>query len=534
MIQYKTIKQDLLKSVFSTVGKVLVERTEHHKKTGTVYQHKHWVRPQDVEKTDKVIGGFQNLPDNHPHSLHKDVLNSKFSHEGIPSQTLSDKLGKPVIGLLNSKNQKYFTVGGEKKSGRQVSEMLQNTSQPKFKNIIQQTMSSSSPEQKKLYKSVGICAGDSKTEELLKKMATVKQDYIKTFWGTKNDSKQEFFDNPQYYSPDKSEDSTPDSYTEDFKTWLQTLEEEDEDTAEELNLIGMMDEFQKSGEPDTTDGFFHFLAKYVVKYKFCNSTNPIVNLSEFASGTGFNLIPYFPEIREKVAPVNSDGTVKCRMSSVDSKTYDTILEQFKKDWVGVRGGIFLGAEGTTVEGNVIKDGDTPTHIIKGIYKIEGLSYESEFNDIVDKNSQYEKDISYGKNCKLDTFYHGTSLENSQMLLGDTGGFKTEFSKIDQTMGKGVYLAESTFKSSLFMNSLVPTEIPIGALLICDASLGKCKNDDIDKIRDTELHNEHSEYDSCGTDGKKNLGGCRPEWKVTNPKAVLPKYFIEIEFCTNEE
>ena len=72
LINYYSLKDWLLKAVNlqkDHTGLVLVERVETHSKTGTVYRHKHWVKPDEVLSTDKVLRGHHNLPSSHPQKL---------------------------------------------------------------------------------------------------------------------------------------------------------------------------------------------------------------------------------------------------------------------------------------------------------------------------------------------------------------------------------------------------------------------------------------------------------------------------------
>ena len=82
MIQYKNLKAILLKAVGlhkDRTGLVLVERIETNQ-NGTTYRHMHWVKPDQVKSTDKVLRGHHNLQSGHPQKL-TPVSAGKLSQE---------------------------------------------------------------------------------------------------------------------------------------------------------------------------------------------------------------------------------------------------------------------------------------------------------------------------------------------------------------------------------------------------------------------------------------------------------------------
>ena len=57
MIDYKNVQRFLYETLIkSHPGKILVERTETNKK-GTTYVHKHWINPDEIKETDRVLIG---------------------------------------------------------------------------------------------------------------------------------------------------------------------------------------------------------------------------------------------------------------------------------------------------------------------------------------------------------------------------------------------------------------------------------------------------------------------------------------------
>ena len=109
-------------------GKVLVERMETNK-SGTTYRHKHWINPDEInDKTDKVIGGFDNLPKDHPHQIHDSIHNAKFSNNGERNSHIEQQLGMDrVLGKVNNKGQRYFQAGDETYSLKQISDMMKDS-----------------------------------------------------------------------------------------------------------------------------------------------------------------------------------------------------------------------------------------------------------------------------------------------------------------------------------------------------------------------------------------------------------------------
>ena len=113
MIDYLKFQTKIYEELTKAIqGKILVERIETNKQ-GTTYKHKHWISPKDLNsKTDKVIGGFHNLPKNHPQQLHPDIPNAKFSNSGENNPELASKLQvKELLGKISPKGQRYFQVG---------------------------------------------------------------------------------------------------------------------------------------------------------------------------------------------------------------------------------------------------------------------------------------------------------------------------------------------------------------------------------------------------------------------------------------
>lgn len=72
------------------------------------------------------------------------------------------------------------------------------------------------------------------------------------------------------------------------------------------------------------------------------------------------------------------------------------------------------------------------------------------------------------------------------------------------------------------------------MLICDASLGNCCFDDADKIMENHSIEElETKYDSCGVPVMGDMLFDLAEWKVNDSKAILPKYFVEIQVQGDE-
>ena len=111
MIEFLGIKDFLLESLFKAVKLhkdrsklVQVERTVTNK-NGTTFIMKVWVRPDEVKKTDIVIGGHKNLDPSHPSHKHGANLPAKVSTKVTDP---SRKVGKSFENKFNGNNMDFF------------------------------------------------------------------------------------------------------------------------------------------------------------------------------------------------------------------------------------------------------------------------------------------------------------------------------------------------------------------------------------------------------------------------------------------
>lgn len=209
-----------------------------------------------------------------------------------------------------------------------------------------------------------------------------------------------------------------------------------------------------------------------------------------------------------------DNEIKTKLSTASQAEFEAISKQIRADWDQEN------------HGNM-------QYKIHGVYKVENMPVEDEFNEWVEFGKQYADEEAGGKNCGLDTFYHGTDPAATVLILGHSGQFEVTNTKAGKMLGDAVYLAGASSKSAQFMNpSGFSRGAGRGALMVCDAVLGDCLWDppDFDEFDEEKLLDVMGEYYSMGVDG------CvlNPEWAVYNPDAVKPKYLIDLEILPKEE
>lgn len=111
----------------------------------------------------------------------------------------------------------------------------------------------------------------------------------------------------------------------------------------------------------------------------------------------------------------------------------------------------------------------------------------------------------GKDTKIVTLYHGTSLTNINSIFAE--GFRTPYSS--GMLGRGVYFGRRN-KARNYSDGLV---------LVCEVMLGKCK-----ELKEVEKMNDNLKYDSMhmpkGQYGKVYKGFLRnEEWVVKDPAQI---------------
>ena len=558
MIDTNFIKSFLLKALkrgMNHEGQILVERTETNK-FGTTYTHHHWVNPDELRETDKVIAGFHNLPSNHSQQLHPQVINAKFSRDGITSFELTHKLGMGrVKGCINSKGQRYFRIGEKTYSRAQLSNMLKkldkshqtsNTQKNNGDNPIVEVMNTATDEQKRLYKTVGLCAGDGKAEGLIRrlkeamdtvfyniakatpafsqeKLDKVKENWLEDLTNSWNraylqEHVNKFNSPEQYYSfmkdliiktsiPDNFKKLNQDDYPFELGSVSSNFSQFGSGSERWLKDV----KNGKVSESDV-DTYFSYLRQSLVE------GDTRTDWEYIRHETGLNLEPFVPKnskgYSDDLKPIYQEIDVKAKLTHVSQEEYDKLFKMIVKDY----------KVGTFDDKTQVFTRNELRHRIKGIYKIEGLSMEKDYQKLVAKNAKY-KDKDYGgKNGAEDYFYHGTAIERSQRILGESGGFKSGSIANGQIFGRGHYLAGASSKSMGYMQGNTANENGYrGCMFICQGTLGNCEFGE--QVFDLSMEDLEHTYDSIGIPAGV---WDHDEWKVNNDSAVIPRYFVEIE------
>jgi len=192
-----------------------------------------------------------------------------------------------------------------------------------------------------------------------------------------------------------------------------------------------------------------------------------------------------------------DNEVKCKVSKVNDAKKKEIVDRIEADWDKVN---HKGMKYT----------------IKGVYEVSGLELEKEFSAI--KKANAGKSTSNHNPNGTDLFYHGTGSVATSLILGHSGEFKVGAAKVGRMLGDGIYLADTSSKSAQYISDAgFSRHGSTGSLMVCEASLGN-----------TARYQSRSQWDSndsvfAGTDCVAN-----DEWCVHNPKAIIPRYLVEME------
>lgn len=243
---------------------------------------------------------------------------------------------------------------------------------------------------------------------------------------------------------------------------------------------------------------------------------------------------YIGEYSDEIDPklgVYENNEVKCKITSVNDTEFEKISQMVEQNW-----------------NRTVPKYQRMKYKIKGIYKIEELPVEKDFTKAVEGNERYSPEnlqkipaseysrysvtdrTAGGKNCQLDTFYHGTGSVATSMILGHEGQFKVRTAKAGRMIGNGIYLADMASKSAQYIGDFGYKESNVtGSLMVCEASLGKCfwnDGSDSDNILDNSKRLLGTKFDSSGLGNKGFLNDA--EWCVHNPKAVKPKFLVEME------
>lgn len=184
-------------------------------------------------------------------------------------------------------------------------------------------------------------------------------------------------------------------------------------------------------------------------------------------------------------------------------------------------------------------GDTLKEITKGVVNTHDKVHHSSFSPTV--HGVYEvktsiKDPEYdAKKAELSggetrMMYHGTSFATSQLIFGESGGFKVfqggKNIKSGSMLGYGVYLADKSSKSAQYIsNRGFSRSSDRGALMVCESYLGKVET--YNRFEHMGVSHKGQNYDTIeALVGNSNLKN--NEWLVTTAEQARPKYIIDYE------
>lgn len=192
--------------------------------------------------------------------------------------------------------------------------------------------------------------------------------------------------------------------------------------------------------------------------------------------------------------------IRCSLATLPDTDYKNLQHKVKVDW------------DQTVHGN-------NSAVFHGAYAIKNLEHEEKF-----------KAACQRMNEKPQRFYHGTSFEGTQGILGNTGHFRVPKNanqvKAGSMLGYGIYLASKSSKSAQYFRGYNNGRYGCGSLLICDAILGK----QMPYVgRSSSPTYDTQDGTVCATtsmNSRYNL--LNDEWAVRNEDFVMPRILVDME------
>lgn len=192
--------------------------------------------------------------------------------------------------------------------------------------------------------------------------------------------------------------------------------------------------------------------------------------------------------------------IKCSLSTLPDTDYKSLQHKVKMDWDQV------------VHGR-------NSAVFHGAYKINNLEQEEKFQAACKRMNE-----------KPQKFYHGTSFEGTQGILGNTGHFRVPKNsnqvKAGAMLGYGIYLASKSSKSAQYFRGYNNGRYGCGTLLICDAILGKQMpyvGSSSSPTYDTK------DGTVCATTAlNSRFYLMNDEWAVRNEDFVMPRILVDME------
>ncbi|QKE56383.1 PARP polymerase [Bacillus phage YungSlug] len=154
--------------------------------------------------------------------------------------------------------------------------------------------------------------------------------------------------------------------------------------------------------------------------------------------------------------------------------------------------------------------------VNGVYRIKDIAVEEKFQEI---------------NAKINTtgfYYHGTSFNSAQKIIGLTGGFKvfTDSANIKagSMLGYGIYLATESSKSMQYVGNGF-RQGGKGVLFLCKASLGQVTPSSVRGFDHNQKLMNQSNTDTVFMDRPHVIN---PEWAVKRAEQAVPRLWIDVE------
>lgn len=229
-----------------------------------------------------------------------------------------------------------------------------------------------------------------------------------------------------------------------------------------------------------------------------------------------DMLDFYQRIKKGARPSThlEDNEFKCKISTASAAECRQIEQLVKKNW------------DKKIHGHM-------TYKIHGIYKVEGLPGEADFQLIVQQNKQFKNKKSGGKNCQKDLFYHGTDFSHAKLIFGNSGGYKLAPTKVGTSLGQGLYAAGESSKSAQYIGECFSQGSVSGTLILNEGSLGdvhQLTTEEIDKGLYQKLPNP-SLFAAKGTLCDLYPGSAvllNNEWVFRDPKSIIPRFIIHME------
>ena len=530
-------------------GLVQVERTKVHHETGTTYTQKYWVKPDQVKKTDVVL----HKPNNPPASsvaktFEKDFRGKKLSvvmHYAaeLASMAVVDKqenLDQPMKKIVKKLLQKDLDKVGNDMLRKMTSFAVPDgVHPPDSLNFQANVINFNTDEPEYTIQYVSPFKVDELNEPTKRWLANSFKTLYNTYTTNPVDGKWAI--QVTYVNPDSIGDYKDALFQHNYEEMSKMIQQNLNQSPTESNTQPKTDrEKEKFGNiidklsPSQlrnarTIGICaedsqsqSFLDRMCVEYiAGIHGGNLDVATSKKMLRASLSEVKEFIKNRtDKLAEALSkyttgyaeDNEIKTKISTVSKEEFESISQQIAGDWDQNQHG-------------------SMKYKIHGIYKVEDMPVEDEFNEWVESNEQYADEDAGGKNCHIDTFYHGTDATATAKILGHSGQFKVGAAKAGRLLGDGVYLADKSSKSAQYINPIGFTrESGRGTLMVCEASLGYCLWDP--EVEDISELAELPEEEGCHSMGVTSYTH-NPEWCVYDPTAVKPKYLIDLEILPRE-